>query len=115
MTDLLTEDEVLAGIPGLTRARLVEFVEAELVMPLCRKEESAPVRLFRRVDCARVQLLCDLKDDLELDDAALGVVIALIDQLHATRRDLLAIARAIEAEPADVRVRIGSAVVGCRE
>ncbi|TCM78074.1 hypothetical protein [Rhodovulum steppense] len=111
MTDHLTEDEVLVAIPGLTRTRLLAFVESELIIPLRWENAGDPVHVFRRVDCARLHLLCDLTDGLELDETALGVVITLIDQLHATRKDLLAIARAVDGEPPDVRARIGSAIV----
>jgi chaperone modulatory protein CbpM len=111
MTNHLTEDEILDAVPGLTRARLVTFIETELVTPLRHDHQGTSVHLFRQVDCARVRLLCELADDLDLDDAALGVVIALIDQLHSARRDLLAIARALRAESPDVRARIGAAVL----
>lgn len=111
MTDQLTEDEVLAAIPTLTRTRLVAFVESELIIPLRLGHVGGSGLVFRRVDCARLHLLCDLTDGLDLDEAALGVVITLIDQLHATRKDLLAIARALDGEAPDVRARIGSAVV----
>jgi chaperone modulatory protein CbpM len=114
MTDHLTEDDVIAAIPGLTRPRLVAFIETEVVIPLRREAGAGPGLVFRRIDLARLQLLCDLADDLELDEAALGVVVTLIDQLHAARQDLLAIARAVAAEPPDVRARIGSAVLGSR-
>lgn len=111
MTDHLTEDEILDAVPGLTRARLVTFIETELVMPLRRELQGTSVHLFRQVDCARVRLLCELADDLELDEAALGVVIALIDQLHAARRDLLTVTRALQAESPDVRARIGASIL----
>lgn len=114
MTDHLTEDDVIAAIPGLTRTRLVALIETEVVIPLCREAGAGPALVFRRVDLARLQLLCDLADDLELDEAALGVVVTLIDQHHAARQDLLAIARAVAAEPPDVRSRIGSALLGSR-
>jgi chaperone modulatory protein CbpM len=112
MTDRLTEDEVLAAIPGLTRLRLVAFIETRLVMP-AHENQKAP--LFRQVDFARLRLLCDLADDLDLHVDALGVVISLIDQLHATRQDLLDVARAVEAEEPDIRARIGSAILGARK
>lgn len=111
MTDHLTADEVLDAIPGLTRARLVAFVDSQFIIPLGRDDPGGPVHVFRRVDCARLHLLCDLTDGLELDETALGVVVTLIDQLHATRKDLLALARALEAEAPEVRARIGSAIV----
>lgn len=110
MTDHLTEDEILDAIPGLTRARLVTFIEAELIIPLRREDQGTSVHLFRQVDCARVRLLCELADDVELDEGALKVVIALIDQLHAARQDLLAITRAVRSQPPDVRARLVAAI-----
>ncbi|MDR7123200.1 hypothetical protein [Pseudotabrizicola sp. 4114] len=109
MTDQRTEDEVIAIIPGMTRTRLVAFLQAEVILPIRRKtfEGNAPV--FGRIDIARMQLLCDLADGLDLDDDALGVVMSLIDQLHMARRDLRVLALAVEAEAPDVRARIGAA------
>ncbi|WP_333826817.1 hypothetical protein [Pararhodobacter sp.] len=111
MTGYLTEDEILAAIPGLTRTRLVAFIETEVVIPLRRNtgDDKAPV--FRQIDRARLQLLCELADDLELDEAAIGVIITLIDQLHAARKDLRAVVRAVEQEPQAVRARIGAALI----
>jgi chaperone modulatory protein CbpM len=114
MTEHLTEDEVLAAIPGLTRTRLFAFIETRLVIPLCQESETALAHSFRQVDFARLRLLCELTDDLDLDEPALGVVIALIDQLHAARQDLLAVARAVQAEPPEVRARIGAAIIADR-
>lgn len=114
MSEHLTEDEIIAAIPGLTRTRLVAFIETEVVVPLRRQDGAASALVFRQVDVARMQVLCNLAEDLELDDAALSVVVALIDKLHAARQDLLAIARAVAAEPPDVRARIGSAVLMSR-
>jgi chaperone modulatory protein CbpM len=42
---------------------------------------------------ARLELLCDLSQDLDLDETGLGIVISLIDQLHAARQDLATLAR----------------------
>jgi chaperone modulatory protein CbpM len=114
MTDHLTEDEVLAAIPALTRTRLVVFIEAGIVIPVRQETEATSAPVFRRIDFARLRMLCDLAEDLDLHDDALGVVVTLIDQLHATRAELLAIARAVEAEPPDIRARIGSAVLRSR-
>ncbi len=115
MNEHLTEEEVLANIPGLTRTRLFTFIETQLVIPLRRQTESTSAHSFRPVDLARLQLLCELTNDLELDENALGVVIALIDQLHAARQDLLAIVRAVEAEGIEVRTRVGSAIIALQK
>lgn len=82
-----------------------------MIIPLRWESNGASTLVFRQIDFARIQLLCDLTDDLDLDSAMLGVVIRLIDQLHAKRQDLLALARAISAEPPDVRARIGAAIL----
>lgn len=108
MTEHLSEQEILAAIPGLTADRLSAFVEAEVIVPIHRMAGESRTLVFRRVDLARLHLLCDLTDDLELDMAALGLVLGLIDQLHAARRDLRALARALEGEPPEIRARIGA-------
>ena len=110
MTEHLTEDEVIAAVSGVTRPRLVVFIETEVVIPLRRADGAVSVLVFRQIDVARMQVLCNLAEDLELDDSALAVVVALIDKLHAASQDLLAIARAVAAEPPDVRARIGAAI-----
>jgi len=104
MTDLFSEDEVIATVTRLTRNRLVRFVEVDLVRP--QRDDNGIV--YRRIDIARIELLCDLSDDLDLDEAALGIVISLIDQLHAARHDLAFMTRAIDALPVDLRDRISA-------
>lgn len=106
MTGHLTENDVIAATAGLTRDRLVAFIAAEVVIPL--QTETGPV--FRHIDMARLRLLCELSDDLELDEAALGIVMSLIDQLHDARNSLRAVALALAAEPDDLRARIGAAL-----
>lgn len=58
-----------------------------------------------------MELLCDLCDDFDLEGDALGMVISLIDQLCATRRDLHALAGAIADELAETRARIAATVL----
>ena len=102
MTDRYSEDEVITTVTRLTRRQLVSFVESELVRP----ERGDAGYIFRRVDIARLELLCDLSHDLELDNTALEIVISLIDQLHAARQDLTAIARAIDKLPPELHSRV---------
>ncbi len=106
MNDQLSEDEIIMTVTRLTRSQLFQFVEVDLVKP----QQSEGGYVFRRIDIARLELLCDLSLDLDLDEAALGIVISLIDQLHAARQDLATIARAIDALPTDLRDRIGAAL-----
>ncbi|MCU4652677.1 chaperone modulator CbpM [Roseibacterium sp. SDUM158016] len=102
MTDLFTEEDVVATVTRLTRTQLYQFVDSDLVRP----QRDAGRYVFRHVDIARLELLCDLSQDLDLDETALGVVISLIDQLHAARQELAAVAQAIDALPTDLQARL---------
>ncbi|WP_296644559.1 chaperone modulator CbpM [Roseinatronobacter sp.] len=102
MTDRYSEDDVVMTVTRLTRSQLVRFVEGDLVRP----EREAGAYIFRRIDIARLELLCDLSQALDFDEAGLGIVVSLIDQLHATRHDLATLAGAIDALPTELRARI---------
>jgi chaperone modulatory protein CbpM len=102
MADRYTETEILAEVPSLTRARLVSYVEARVIVPV--QSDAGPV--YRRIDLARLHLLCDLSDQFDLEDDALGVVISLVDQLHGVRGELAAVLAALDEEPVEVRERV---------
>lgn len=103
MTDRFTEDDVVAAIARLTRPQLVSFIRAEVVAPV--QTDAGPV--FRQIDIARIELLCELSEEFDLEEDALGVVMSLIDQLHGIRAELRAVLSAIEDEQPEVRSRIG--------
>jgi chaperone modulatory protein CbpM len=107
MTRQYSEDEAIAAVATLTRTQLIGFVEAEIIVPL--HTETGPV--FRRVDLVRMELLCELCESFSLNEDALSIIISLIDQLHGSRNELNTILKAIEAEPADVRERLGQALL----
>ncbi|WP_102226571.1 hypothetical protein [Acidimangrovimonas sediminis] len=101
-TGFLSEEEAIAAVARLDRARLTRFVRAEVIRPA----DSAGHAVYRQVDVARMELLCDLCDDFDLPDDALGMVMGLVDQLHGTRGDLVALMRALGEEPEEVRLRV---------
>jgi chaperone modulatory protein CbpM len=102
MTERYSEGEVIATVTRLTRHQLIGFIEGDLVQP----ERGDAGYVFRAVDIARLELLCDLTQDLEMEETALGIVLSLLDQLHAARGDLSAMRRAIDALPEEVKARI---------
>jgi len=104
--ELFSEDDVLSAVPRLTRTRLTAFIESEVVVPL--RAEAGLV--FRRIDIVRMELLCELSEEFELEGDALGIVMSLVDQLHSARRDLRALLKAIANEPPEVRARLGTQV-----
>ena len=110
MSTHYSEQEVVEIVAALTRKRLVSFVQAEIVLPL--QSEAGPQ--FRQMDIARIELCCELCDQFDLHDEALGMVMSLVDQLHGVRAELRAVLAAIEAEKSDVRTRIGEALFQAR-
>ncbi|MGO4910191.1 hypothetical protein ACEN2J_17900 [Pseudorhodobacter sp. W20_MBD10_FR17] len=106
MTEFYSEDEVVVTVTRLTRSQLVRFIDAALVKP----QRDPGGYIFRQIDIARLELLCDLSVELDLDETALGIIVSLLDQLHAARRDLAAVARAIEVLPPGLRARISVAL-----
>lgn len=96
----------MVSVTRLTRRQLVRFIDDAVVKP----ERGQAGYVFRPIDVARLELLCDLQHDLDLDDTALGIVISLVDQLHGARQDLAAMVGAINVLPADVRADILAAI-----
>ncbi|MBW6506854.1 MAG: hypothetical protein K0B00_08910 [Rhodobacteraceae bacterium] len=110
MTDRYTEEQAVAAVARLTRTRISAFVKAEVVVP----ERTAAGFLFRQIDLARMELLCELCEEFDLADDALGVVIGLVDQMHGLRGELRAVLAAVAAEPDEVRARITLALRAAR-
>lgn len=106
MSDRYTEDEAIAAVARLTRPVLARFLEAEIVVPV---QGEGGVH-FRQIDIQRMELLCELREQFEMDEEALGIIISLIDQLHDVRADRRCLLRAVEAESEEVRQRIAEAL-----
>lgn len=107
MTDLLSEEDAIASTAGLTRDRLIAFIAAEVISP--RYGGEGP--LYSRIDIARLRLLCELSDDLDLDLHALGIVMTLIDQLHDARFALRVLTDAFADAPDELRSRISASMM----
>jgi chaperone modulatory protein CbpM len=98
----LTEEEVLAEVREVGIVRLRLWVERGWVVP--NRDLAGPT--FDELDVARIRLVCQLCDELAVEEDSLPVILSLVDQLYATRRDLKALARAVLQEPEDTRTRI---------
>lgn len=61
---------------------------------------------FDEADVARVRLICELRYDLDVEEASLPLVLSLMDQLYGLRRSMRAIAAAVAEQPGEVRMRI---------
>jgi chaperone modulatory protein CbpM len=61
---------------------------------------------FSELDVARARLIQDLRRDIGVNDAGVGVILDLIDQLHGLRRSLGHLLAALQAQPQELRERL---------
>ena len=80
----ITKQEFLV-LSGVDPAALYIWLEEKWLVP----DESSTEMLFSEIDIARAQLVRDLRDRMGINDAGVGVVLDLVDQLHGLRRTLL--------------------------
>lgn len=111
MTRVFTFEELVAEVPGLSSGRMTRYLAAGIVRPV---HNIAGGESFRAVDRARLMLACELADQFALEDEALSLVLDLVDQMHGFRKDLRRLMRAVEAQPEDIRRRIGEALALAR-
>lgn len=96
---MITVDTLCRAVPGLTRDTINLFVAEGWV----RAERHGPDLAFAAVDAARVRLIVELREQLAVEDSSLPIVLSLLDQLYATRRQLR---RVITATPEAERARL---------
>jgi chaperone modulatory protein CbpM len=94
-------DEVLRQC-RVERVDLVAWIEREWVLPARADGDY----VFSETDLARIELICDLRRDLELDDEALSVILPLLDQVYGLRASLRRIGEAIGALPEPARLQL---------
>jgi chaperone modulatory protein CbpM len=82
---MITEREFLERA-RLDRRTLTVWIEDEWLIPARTADELA----FTDMDLARANLIHDLKDKMGVNDEGLGVVLHLLDQMHALRHALAA-------------------------
>lgn len=84
-------DVVMASIVGLDRDDLARWITNKWVRPDLEDGQY----VFQDIDVARVHLIYELREDMDVNEAALPVVLSLLDQLYGLRRHLLKIDNAI--------------------
>jgi len=53
-----------------------------------RPDGSVGHYMFREIDVARVRLIRELRDDLQVNEDALSIILLLLDQLYDVRRQM---------------------------
>jgi chaperone modulatory protein CbpM len=85
----------------LDQATLTAWIAEEWLVP----HSAAAEPEFTEVDVARAELIRDLKEDLDVNDAGIGVILSLVDQVHGLRRTLAELLRDMRERPGELRTR----------
>ena len=99
---MFSESETIARVSGLSAPRLNTWVERGWVASVITEKG----RIYGEIDVARLQLICTMRDEMELDQDLVPTILRLLDQVYSLRRDLRTAWQAIAEEPAEVRARI---------
>jgi chaperone modulatory protein CbpM len=93
-------DVVIAQISGLKRQDLERWISNAWIRP----DRSAGGYAFREIDVARARLILEMRDEMEINEDALPVVLSLLDQLYDLRRQMRDLNNAFtQVVPSDVR------------
>jgi chaperone modulatory protein CbpM len=100
---MITVETLFVEINGLQRDDLDRWISNAYIRP-----DGEPGNyLFREIDVARIKLIIDLRDNLEINEPALPTVLSLLDQLYDLRRRLRGFNTAIqETVPPEIRSAI---------
>ena len=99
---MLSEQEFLSAFAELQRDTLYVWIERGWLSPV----RDGGAWRFREIDVARVRLIRELNEELDLTADALDVVLPLLDQVHGLRRELRRLADAVDTQPPEIRNRI---------
>jgi chaperone modulatory protein CbpM len=100
---MITVDALFIQIRGLDREDLQRWIANEWVRP-----DGGPDNYrFRDIDVARIRLILELREHLEIAEPALPTVLQLIDQLYDLRRRMRSLNTAMaETVPTELRARL---------
>jgi len=99
---MMSFDMLVHRIDGLEKADLARWISNSWVRP--DLEEGGYV--FEEIDIARVHLIYELRQDMDVNEAALPIVLSLLDQLYDLRRYIHALGDAM-AQTAPASQRLG--------
>lgn len=95
----LSEQDVVEVVQEVSVRRLRLWVRKGWIAPAAGTGGPA----FDHADLARVRLVCQLKDEFNLNEDAVSLVLSLMDQVYGLRSELRTLATAVEQQPDSVR------------
>lgn len=75
-------EALVARFPALARVDVERWVEMEWI----RADREAGAYVFHEIDVARVELILNLRDEMDVNEDAMPIVLSLLDQLFEARR-----------------------------
>jgi chaperone modulatory protein CbpM len=97
---MISIDILVTQLSGLQRQDLERWILNEWVRP----DGDAGNYVFRDIDVARVRLIQELRDDMQVNEEALPIVLSLLDQLYDQRRRMRELTDALRrTAPDEVR------------
>ena len=94
--------EVIVTVGRIEQAELMRWVELGWIAP-SRSPKANAEFLFSDVDEARIRMICDLRQDMVVEEETIPLVLSLLDQMYALRHQMNALTSAIQQQPDDVR------------
>jgi chaperone modulatory protein CbpM len=97
---------IAALFPDLTQVEVISWVERGWVSP----DTNEGGLVFRDIDVARVRLIRDLRQSMDVAEDAMPLVLSLLDQVYELRSRLKSVLRAVETQPRDVQRAVLAAI-----
>ncbi len=98
-----TLDEVVEILQArVDRQTIEEYIAHEWLRPVSGEEDW----YFEEIDIARLQLVCHLTQDIQVNDEGMDVVLSLLDQLYGLRAHMKHITQAITQQSPHVQAEI---------
>lgn len=102
-----TIEEVLELLEArIDRQTLEDFITREWLRPVYQPTGW----YFEEIDIARLQLVCHLKQDIEVNEQGMDVVLLLLDQLYGIRAHAQKLNQAIALQSPEVQAEIRMAM-----
>jgi chaperone modulatory protein CbpM len=96
---------VVTQFPDLEIVELTGWIEQGWIRP-------EPDGAFQTIDIARVRLIYDLRRSLGVEEDAVPMILALLDQVYDLRATLKAVSAALDGQPPAVRAAVLAAMAG---
>lgn len=115
---MMSLQELLVRVDGLSVSELRLSVRRGWVRPTTSVSDVSGRQRrhlrFMEVDAARLRLIRELREDFDVDDETLPLVLSLMDQVYTLRTDLRHLTAAIARQPEAVRRDVAAIIRSLR-